>query len=132
DGAAPVEESWEGDGTVEVAPDDSEWGSDAPPRSTGSGEDGDTASAADLARALVSLQDHLHEQARCLRLSDEDAAVLLFLIESLDDDGYLSDPLPELAHALLRLQGDDGNDADSPEATERREACEQLLRTNLQ
>jgi RNA polymerase sigma-54 factor len=132
DGASPVEESWEGDGTVEVAPDDSEWGGDAPPRSTGSGDDGETASAADLARALVSLQDHLHEQARCLRLSDEDAAVLLFLIESLDDDGYLSDPLPELALALLRLQGDDGNDADSPEATERREACEQLLRTNLQ
>jgi len=132
DGASPVEESWEGDGTVEVAPDDSEWGSDAPPRSQGSGDDDETASAADLARALVSLQDHLHEQARCLRLSDEDAAALLFLIESLDDDGYLSDPLPALALALLRLQGDDQAEADTPEATERREACEQLLRTNLQ
>ena len=136
DGASPVEESWEGDGTVEVAPDDSEWGGDAPPRSQASGDDDETASAADLARALVSLQDHLHEQARCLRLSDEDAAALLFLIESLDDDGYLSDPLSELALALLRLQGigigDGGADADSPEATERREACEQLLRTNLQ
>ncbi|NIM40057.1 MAG: RNA polymerase factor sigma-54 [Hydrogenophaga sp.] len=132
DGASPMEESWDGDGTVEVAPDDSEWGGDAPPRSQGSGDDDDTASAADLARALVSLQDHLHEQARCLRLSDEDAAALLFLIESLDDDGYLSDPLPELALALLRLRGDDGSDADSPEAIERREACEQLLRTNLQ
>ena len=36
DGATPVEESWEGDGTVEMAPDDSEWGGDAPARNSGS------------------------------------------------------------------------------------------------
>jgi RNA polymerase sigma-54 factor len=87
DGATPVEESWEGDGTVEMAPDDSEWGGDAPPRNSGSGDDDETATAADLARVPVSLQDHLHDQARCLRLSDEDRAALYFLIESLNDDG---------------------------------------------
>ena len=33
EGSEPkLEESWEGDGTVESAPDDSEWGSDAPAR----------------------------------------------------------------------------------------------------
>ena len=133
DGASPVEESWDGDGTVEMAPDDSEWGGDAPPRGSGSGDDEETASAADLARALVSLQDHLHEQARCLRLSEADAAALHFLIESLDEDGYLADPLPELALALLRLQGEAAAEADpSDEATERLEAAEQGLRTALQ
>lgn len=134
DGASPVEESWDGDGTVEMAPDDSEWGGDAPPRGSGSGDDEETASAADLARALVSLQDHLHEQARCLRLSEADAAALHFLIESLDEDGYLADPLPELALALLRLQGEAAPEADLSDAaaTERLEAAEQLLRTALQ
>ncbi|NCT99490.1 MAG: RNA polymerase factor sigma-54 [Comamonadaceae bacterium] len=134
DGAPPVEESWDGDGTVEMAPDDSEWGGDAPPRGSGSGDDEETASAADLARALVSLQDHLHEQARCLRLSEADAAALHFLIESLDEDGYLADPLPELALALLRLQGEAAPEADLSDAaaTERLEAAEQLLRTALQ
>jgi RNA polymerase sigma-54 factor len=103
DGATPVEESWEGDGTVEMAPDDSEWGGDAPARNSGTGDNDETATAADLARVPVSLQDHLHEQARCLRLSDEDSAALYFLIESLNDDGYLEDPLAELAEAWLRL-----------------------------
>ena len=134
DGASPVEESWDGDGTVEMAPDDSEWGGDAPPRGSGAGDDEETASAADLARALVSLQDHLHEQARCLRLSEADAAALHFLIESLDEDGYLADPLPELALALLRLQGEATAKADPSDAaaTERLDAAEQGLRTALQ
>ena len=133
DGDAPVDESWEGDGTVEMAPDDSEWGGDAPARNSGSGDDGETASAADLARAHVSLTDHLHEQALGLRLSDEDRFALYFLIESLDDDGYLSDPLPELALALLRLQGEAVDPQDlGAEATERREAAEQRLQMALQ
>ncbi len=104
DGAAPVEESWEGDGTVEMAPGDSEWGGDAPARQNGSSsDDDDVASAADLARAPVSLQSHLHDQARCLRLSESQQALLYFLIESLDDDGYLADPLYELARAWWHL-----------------------------
>jgi RNA polymerase sigma-54 factor len=130
DGADPIEESWEGDGSVEVAPDDSEWGGDAPARNSGSGDDDETASAADLARALVSLQDHLHEQARCLRLDDEDRAALFFLIESLDDDGYLEDSLEALAPAFLRLQG--VADPDGEAALEQREAAAQRLRTALQ
>jgi len=103
DGAAPVEESWEGDGTVEMAPDDSEWGGDAPARSSGSDDGDETASAADLARVPVSLQDHLHTQARCLRLGEAQQAALYFLIESLNDDGYLEEPMIELARAWWRL-----------------------------
>jgi RNA polymerase sigma-54 factor len=131
DGASPVEESWEGDGTVEMAPDDSEWGGDAPARnSSAGGDDDETASAADLARVPVSLQDHLHEQARCLRLSDEDQAVLYFLIESLNDDGYLDDSLNELARACWRLTA--GRPADEEPRFEEVEAIEQRLGTALQ
>jgi RNA polymerase sigma-54 factor len=104
DGDAPLEESWEGDGSVDMAPDDSEWGGDAPPRSQ-SGDDEETASAADLASEHVGLHAFLHEQARCLRLSEEDRAALGFLIESLNDDGYLEDSLHDLALAWLRLEG---------------------------
>ncbi len=129
DGATPVEESWEGDGTVEMAPDDTEWGGDAPARNTGSGDDDETASAADLARSHTSLQDHLHDQARTLRLSDEDAAALYFLIESLDDDGYLDGTLDELAVAWWRLST--GAGADAQPAIDQVEDAQVQLRTAL-
>ncbi|QHE88287.1 RNA polymerase factor sigma-54 [Hydrogenophaga sp. BPS33] len=135
DGASPVEESWEGDGTVEMSPDDGEWGGDAPARNNGSNSDGDdTATAADLARVPVSLQDHLHEQARCLRLSDEDSAALYFLIESLNEDGYLVDSLSDLATAWWHMSDRSrrvGGD-DSPAGFEEIEVLEQRLAMALQ
>jgi RNA polymerase sigma-54 factor len=105
DGDRPLEESWDGDGSVDMAPDDSEWGGDAPARNNTSNAGGDeeTASAAELARAGTRLQDHLHHQALGLRLSEEDSAALYFLIESLNEDGYLEDSLNDLALAWLRM-----------------------------
>ena len=131
DGDSPLEESWEGDGSVDMAPDDGEWGGEAPARnnSSSNGED-ETASAAELARAGTSLQDHLHDQARCLRLSDEDRAALYFLIESLNDDGYLEDSLGDLALAWLRLSRPDAGDGE--DALEAREELEQRLGVALQ
>ncbi len=99
---APLEESWEGDGTVESSPDDSEWGGDAPARKNNL--DDSDAEAADLSGAHESLQDHLHRQSLGLRLSEVDRAALYFLIESLNDDGYLEDSLASLAAGLA---GDD-------------------------
>ena len=93
-----LEESWEGDGTVESMPDDGEWGGDAPARKNNA-DDSDT-DAADLARGHESLQDHLHRQSLSLRLSGLDRAALHFLIESLNDDGYLEDALTVLATSL--------------------------------
>jgi RNA polymerase sigma-54 factor len=90
---------WDGDGTVEVAPDDGEWGGDALPRTHNRDEDGET-DATELARSQESLTAFLHRQALALRLSDVDRAALRFLIESLNDDGYLEDPLEELAAGL--------------------------------
>ncbi|MBH2019834.1 RNA polymerase factor sigma-54 [Polaromonas sp.] len=93
-----LEESWEGDGSVESSPDDSEWGGDAPARKNNL--DDSDAEASDLTGAHESLQDHLHRQALGLRLSDVDRAALHFLIESLNDDGYLEDSLALLATGL--------------------------------
>ena len=92
-------QSWEGDGSASLAPDDSEWGGEA--RAKGNNLDSDDAlDATELARAQESLQTHLHTQALSLRLGEHDRAALRFLIESLNDDGYLEDSLPALAHGL--------------------------------
>ena len=90
-----LEESWDGDGTVESAPDDGEWGNDAPARKNNL--DDSDAEASDLAGEHETLQAHLHRQSLSLRLSDIDRAALHFLIESLSDDGYLEDSLASLA-----------------------------------
>jgi RNA polymerase sigma-54 factor len=91
--------SWEGDGTTEMAPDDGEWGGDAKARANNLGDEDDK-DATELARTHESLQTHLHRQALRLRLSETDRAALRFLIESLNDDGYLEEPLAELARSL--------------------------------
>ena len=97
-----VAEGWEGDGSVDFSPDDSEWGGDAPARNNNSSEE--VADATELARSQQSLTDFLHRQALSLRLSETDRAALRFLIESLNDDGYLEDSLRSLAETLA---GDD-------------------------
>jgi RNA polymerase sigma-54 factor len=90
---------WEGDGSTEVVPDDGEWGGEAQASRNNLGGDEDV-DAADLAHGHESLQDALHRQALALRLADEDRAALRFLIESLNDDGYLEDTLESLAEGL--------------------------------
>lgn len=103
-----TEPDWEGDGTIDLAPDDSEWGGDAPARANNLGDDERT-DATELARSQESLQSFLHRQALGLRLTDTDCAALRFLIESLNDDGYLEDSLPALASGLA---GDDNDQFD--------------------
>ncbi len=93
-----VAESWDGDGSVDMAPDDGEWGGEAKARTNNN--DQETADAVELARSLGSLTDHLHRQGLSLRLSDLDRAALRFLIESLNEDGYLEDSLEALAASL--------------------------------
>jgi RNA polymerase sigma-54 factor len=105
------EPDWDGDGTVSFTPDDGEWGGEAAPRTRNDADD-ETASAAELASEHISLQAHLHQQALGLRLNEEERAALYFLIESLNDDGYLEEPIADLAAALA------GDDLEAREATE--------------
>jgi RNA polymerase sigma-54 factor len=101
--------SWEGDGSVSLAPDDSEWGGEA--RAHGNNLTGDDEmDATELARNQESLQSYLHRQALSLRLSPEDGAALRFLIESLNDDGYLEDELVDLARGLAGPDSDQLDD----------------------
>jgi RNA polymerase sigma-54 factor len=102
-------QSWEGDGSASIAPDDSEWGGEA--RAHGNNlESGDEFDATELARTQESLQNHLHRQALSLRLGAADQAALRFLIESLNEDGYLEDSLEALARGLA---GDEEDQIDN-------------------
>src|SRR5512140_509395 len=92
---------WGGDGTTEVVADDTEWGGDATARQATPGGD-DEVDATDLAFGDETLQSHLHRQAASLRLGAEDRCALEFLIESLNEDGYLDEPLESLAAALAK------------------------------
>ena len=98
-----------------MAPDDKEWGGDAPPSKA---SDPDASDATEWARSQDSLTEHLHRQALSLRLSDTDRAALRFLIENLNEDGYLEDSLEELA---ANLQGGE------PQSDEELEAFEELI-----
>ena len=94
---------WDGDGSVDISPDDSEWGGDATASTSQNSSQNNSEStldATELARQQESLTMHLHRQALALRLSELDSAALRYLIESLNDDGYLEDSLASLALSL--------------------------------
>ena len=59
----------------------------------------------------ISLQEHLRTQLLGMRLSAEDAAAVHVLIESLNDDGYLADPLEEIAAQLMPGEGEEIEEA---------------------
>ena len=99
---ASDEFDWGGDGTAEIAADDGEWGGEAPARNHGSSDGEGEADAADLAHGHESLTAFLHRQALSLRLSALDRAALQYLIESLNDDGYLEESLEALALGIWR------------------------------
>lgn len=72
------------------------------PNSSGTGSNNDSDDFDPQERNAVgeSLQEHLRNQLLGMRLSHEDAAAVTVLIESLNDDGYLADPLEEIAAQL--------------------------------
>ena len=55
----------------------------------------------------ISLQDHLKQQLLGTRLSMQDMAAVEILIESLNEDGYLADPLEDIADSLLPEDADE-------------------------
>ncbi|MCB1927626.1 MAG: RNA polymerase factor sigma-54 [Rhodocyclaceae bacterium] len=71
--------------------------------SPGSGsqrDDDDDTDFQELQAAGTSLRDHLDGQIALTPLSDRDRALVRFMIEALDDDGYLSQSLEELLPLL--------------------------------
>ena len=101
-------EDWE-NGTER---DDFDGINETPSARIGQGED-DEFEHGERGGADLSLQDHLRRQLAGMRLSDEDRAAVQVLIESLDLDGYLADPLDEIGErlaAMLDLDGEEAHD----------------------
>ncbi|HRD32961.1 MAG TPA: RNA polymerase factor sigma-54 [Rhodocyclaceae bacterium] len=63
-------------------------------------DDEDDSDFQDFQATAASLRDHLDQQVSLAPLSDRDRALVRFIIEALDDDGYLNQSLEELL-ALL-------------------------------
>ncbi|WP_024538391.1 RNA polymerase factor sigma-54 [Comamonas badia] len=90
---------WDGDDVVDAASGDSPWSAEAP--GAGPAPDTDDDAVGNRESAHETLADHLHRQALALRLTREERAALSFLIDSLNDDGYLEDSLQSLAEGLV-------------------------------
>jgi RNA polymerase sigma-54 factor len=63
-------------------------------------EDSDEAEYPQLAAESPSLREHLLQQLSLLALPDRDRSLIALLVDALDDDGYLTQPLEEIAAML--------------------------------
>ncbi len=68
--------------------------------STRQNGDSDSSDPAEWARSQPTLREQLHDSLRLYRLDDRDRAVARFIIEALDDDGYLRQDLADLADSV--------------------------------
>jgi RNA polymerase sigma-54 factor len=105
DGSAPAPEAGEGGENGEngaevergeAADSDSDWGEGN--RSAGSENDDD--GRPQLGAISVTLREHLSEQVRVTGVTARDRALAELVIDAIDDNGYLEEPLDEI-HARL-------------------------------
>ena len=107
------EQSREAEREREVDPDFDNSGEAGEWQAAGSGgqrDDDDDTDFQEFQAALPSLRDHLDAQIALTPLSDRDRALVRFLIEALDDDGYLGQDLEDLLPLLppeLEIELDD-------------------------
>jgi RNA polymerase sigma-54 factor len=87
--------------------DTGEWGSGS---NTGPRDEDEDRDFQQYQAASVSLRDHLDQQISLSPLSDRDRALVRFIVEALDDDGYLHQPLEELLELLPEEYGFDLDD----------------------
>jgi RNA polymerase sigma-54 factor len=63
-------------------------------------DDSDEAEYPQLAAESPSLREHLLQQLSLMALPDRDRSLVALLVDALDDDGYLTQPLEEIAAML--------------------------------
>jgi RNA polymerase sigma-54 factor len=73
-------------------------------------DDGEDSDYPQLAADAQSLRDHLLWQVNLLKCSDRDKRIVAMLVDTLDDDGYLTQDLDELAAMLPAEAGIDRED----------------------
>ena len=82
----------------EAAPGDSDWA--IPTFSAAVNNDDDDVGFGEVAADKPNLRDHLLSQANISPLEQRDKQIIGLLIDTLDDNGYLSQPLEEIAEFL--------------------------------
>ena len=101
--SAPAPAPSENEPSEERAASETDWSIDDGYGSF-SGQDGDDDSEAPQAAAEpAKLRDHLLDQINLMQMPDRDKRIVAFLIDNLDDDGYMTQDLVELA-ALLPVE----------------------------
>ena len=91
-----------GDQAEDWSPDEGPWSMDGGGQgSGGSFDDDDQGSAAERVAETDTLQDHLLWQLHLSHLSPRDRRIGAALIDALEDDGYLREPLSGIAETLL-------------------------------
>ena len=93
--SAPAEEAPPA-GDEDWAPDEVAWQSTG-----GAGYDEDGEGAAERMAEVETLDDHLLWQLHLSHLSARDRRIGMMLIDALDEDGYLREPLSAIAESLL-------------------------------
>ncbi len=84
---------------AETAPSELDWLADAAP-SGGGRDDGEEGDYPQLAADSPTLREHLLSQLSLTNLEARDRSIVAVLIEALDEDGYLTQPLEELVELL--------------------------------
>jgi RNA polymerase sigma-54 factor len=78
---------------------DLDWGGEGGAGS-GSRDDSDDSDYSQVVADSPNLREHLHRQLTLTKLEQRDRALVAFLIEALDEDGYLTQPLEEIVQLV--------------------------------
>ena len=81
-------------------PAEADWPVDLAGTWKGSGEDDEDGDRSFTAADMPTLRDHLHTQLSLTNLAGRDRVFVQLLIDALDEDGYLTQPLEEIATML--------------------------------
>jgi RNA polymerase sigma-54 factor len=92
---------------TEAAPSETDWSADIASNWKGSGDDEEDGDRNFATPATPTLRDHLLSQLSLTNLDERDRAFVMVLIDALDEDGYLTQPLEEIA-ALLPPEAEAG------------------------
>jgi RNA polymerase sigma-54 factor len=92
---------------TESAPAESDWSADIAANWRGSSEDEEDGDRNSATPATPTLRDHLLSQLTLTKLDERDRAFVMVLIDALDEDGYLTQPLEEIV-ALLPPEAEAG------------------------
>ena len=101
--AAPAQSSQEAPADAPEGRNDegaADWFAEGGGGSSGPRGDDDDNDFQDIQAASTTLRDHLTVQLALSQLSDRDRSLVRFLIEAIDDDGYLTQPLEDLLPLL--------------------------------